>query len=152
PSKAITPICGTSRWPARRGRRCRRWRSSYSSGATSSPDSWPVRSSSGANVQAGVFAPPAHTEPLIVEADLQELQAIVVVLPQKSRQAGVEQTDLCRPARKRDVAARRQYDGRQRASDVLELAIAGPAPGALVIQRADDGGRVQGIGRTGCHG
>src|SRR3989441_6708372 len=73
-----------------------------------------------------------------VEAHLQQLQSVVVVLPEEVLQTGSEQAHGRRAARQLSRAPRDEGNGRERAGHVAELALARPAHEDLVLGRAQD--------------
>src|SRR3989449_7407712 len=73
-----------------------------------------------------------------VEARLQQLQSVVVVLPEEVLQAGSEQAHGRRAARQLGRAPRYEGNGRERAGHVAEFALARPAHEDLVLGRAQD--------------
>src|SRR5690349_3830871 len=87
-----------------------------------------------------------------IEANLQELQPVVIVLPEKVLQAGGEQAYRRSATRQLGGAPGCECDRRERARHVVEAALARPTHEDFVVggaqQRGDTGRRV-GEGRAG---
>src|SRR5712691_5212486 len=78
-----------------------------------------------------------------VEPNLQQLQPVVVVLPEEVLQAGSEQAHGRRATRQLGRAPRYEGNGRENTGHVAETALARPAHEDLVVGRAQDCGHAR---------